>query len=331
MKTIIYVTSPESCQIHIFEMDSFGYLNLLQLINTPEAGNTIVIHPFKKYLYLGIKNKFGIVNYKINKNGLLKKIYITKLPGNPTYLYIDVFGNNMYSVSYSKGILSVSNINSKYIVDTPKQIISGLIGCHSVNFDNFNKKIWVTCLKKNLIKIFNIKNNGCLSFLKYKEIIFDNKDGPRHITFNKNKKYAYVINELSGTVSIIYINFKNINPIIINKVDIIKNINIYYAWSSDIHITPNGKWLYCCDRNLNIISIFSVSKKGDIIVFLKYIKTIIQPRSFIIDKNGKFIIIAGQKSNNILIYKIDNESGNLYKLNKYEVGIGPTWISIIYI
>ncbi|MGK2896826.1 MAG: beta-propeller fold lactonase family protein [Candidatus Makana argininalis] len=330
MSIIIYVTSPESHQIHVFKMDLSGYLHLLQIINTKYEGNTIVLHPFKNYFYLGIKNNCGIINYKITKNGFLKKINISKVPGNPTYLYIDIFAKNIYVVSYSKENLTVSNINSKYIIEKPKQIINGLTGCHSINFDYINKKIWITCLKKNLIKVFNINKNGILSFFKNKNINFEDKDGPRHISFNKNKKYAYVINELSGTVSTININYKKINPFILNKINIINNKYIYHAWSSDIHITPNGKWLYCCDRNLSIISIFSVSKKGDMIYFLGFKKTAIQPRSFIIDKNGKFIIISGQKSNNIFVYKINDESGYLYELNTYKVGLGPTWVSIKY-
>ncbi|MFI4847413.1 MAG: beta-propeller fold lactonase family protein [Candidatus Makana argininalis] len=331
MATIIYVTSPESCQIYVFKMDLNGYLDLLQIVNTKYKGNTIAIHPFKNYFYLGIKNNCGLINFKINKNGCLNKICITKLPGDPTYLYIDIFGKNIYIVSYSKGNLSISSINSKCIVEKPKQIINGLIGCHAVNFDSINQSIWVTCLKKDLIKIFNIKKNGLLYFIINKKINFEKKDGPRHIVFNKNQKYAYVINELNGTVSTIYINSKRLNPIILNKINIINNKYIYNAWSSDIHITPNGKWLYCCDRYLNIISIFSISKKGDVINFTGFIKTLLQPRSFIIDKNGKFIIISGQKSNNIIIYKINNKSGYLYKLNKYKVGLGPTWVSIKYI
>ncbi|MFI4853195.1 MAG: beta-propeller fold lactonase family protein [Candidatus Makana argininalis] len=328
MSKIIYVTSPEMCQIHVFKINSNGHLNLLQVLNTKYEGNTIVLHPLKNYFYLGIKNNCGIINYKINKNGSLKEICITKLPGSPTFLFIDSFGKYLYIVSYDKGNLSLSNINSQFIIEKPKQIINGLTGCHSINFDFINNKIWIPCLKKHLIKIFNIANNGILSCLKNKNIYFEYNDGPRHISFNKNKKYAYVINELSGTVSTIYINIKKKNPFILNKINIINNKYIYYAWSSDIHITPNGKWLYCCDRNLNIVSVFSVSKKGNIIYYIGFIKTAIQPRSLIIDQNGKFIIISGQKSNNIFIYKINNTSGYLYKLNRYKVGLGTTWLSI---
>ncbi|MFI4846910.1 MAG: beta-propeller fold lactonase family protein [Candidatus Makana argininalis] len=331
MSIIVYVTSTESCQIHVFKMNNKGHLNLLQIINTKYKGNTIAIHPFKNYFYLGIKNNCGIINYKINKYGFLKKICITKLPADPTYIYIDIFGKFIYIASFSKGNLIISNINSQYIIEKPKQIINGLIGCHSINYDLINKNIWIICLKKNLIKIFNFKKNGILSFFRNKNINFEYKDGPRHITFHKNQKYAYVINELSGTVSIVYIDDKTKKNIIVNKFNIMNSKYIYNAWSSDIHITPNGKWLYCCDRNLNIISIFSVSKKGDNIYFLGFIKTTIQPRTFIIDKYGKFIIISGQKSNNIYIYKINNKSGLLYKINSYQVGSGPTWISIKYI
>jgi len=67
-------------------------------------------------------------------------------------------------------------------------------------------------------------------------------------------------------------------------------------WAADIHITPDGRHLYACDRTSSTLTIFSVSEDGSVIAVEGFQPTETQPRGFNIDNSGKYLIAAGQKS-----------------------------------
>lgn len=99
-------------------------------------------------------------------------------------------------------------------------------------------------------------------------------------------------------------------------------------WAADIHITPDGRHLYACDRTASIITIFSVSEDGSVLSIEGYQPTEAQPRGFNLDHSGKYLIAAGQKSHHIAVYEIAGEQGLLKEKGRYAVGQGPMWVVV---
>ncbi|MBX4180950.1 6-phosphogluconolactonase [Sodalis sp. CWE] len=330
MKQIIYVVSSDSQQIYVWEMNSRGALELLQVVSTPGNGQPILIHPAGTYLYVGVRPISGIVSYCIDERGLLTEYNTTPLPAYPSYLTIDCCENTLFSVSYHGNCLTVSSIDMKGIISPPFQILNNLNRCHSVNINTINHTVWVPCLKEDRIRIYTIDKFNSLTPHKLEALSVKIGSGPRHMVFHKNGNYAYVINEFSGTVDVISTNFKSTRPPhIVQTLDMMPFNFEGNRWASDIHITPDNHWIYCCDRTANILSRFLVSKNGENLTFLGYHNTETQPRSFNIDSQGRFLITAGQKSNYIAVYSINNRSGSLSFLSRYKVGKGPSWLSIL--
>ncbi|URJ27553.1 6-phosphogluconolactonase [Candidatus Blochmanniella camponoti] len=332
MIQIVYVVSPESQQIHVWKLDSiYGLLELMQVIYTYGHAQPMAVHPNKRFLYVGIRPNFGITTYRIDQMGLLTDNGTIEILSSPTHLISDKKGAFLYCTSYRNHTVSVIPISmSGMLLSSPIQIIEGLLGCHSANIDKFKALLWVPCLQENAIRLFNINSFGMLTPYDPSIIKMNIGSGPRHMTFYDFDCYAYVINELTSTVDVIkYDNFQK-TPSIVQTVSIIpKNININRGWAADIHITPNGRWLYCSDRSVNIISCLEISKKTKKLKFVGYQLTEEQPRGFAIDYQGKFLVAAGQKSNYISLYKIDSDNGKLTMLSRYSSGKGPMWISIM--
>ncbi len=53
------------------------------------------------------------------------------------------------------------------------------------------------------------------------------------------------------------------------------------------------------------------------------------PRGFNIDPNGKFVIVAGQKSDHEQYTGINPETGELKLLDRFESGNEPNWVEIV--
>lgn len=82
--------------------------------------------------------------------------------------------------------------------------------------------------------------------------------------------------------------------------------------SADIHITPDGRFLYASNRLENDgLAIFSVDANTGKLTRIGYQPTGIHPRNFIITPNGKFLLVANRDSNSIQVFSINQETGLL--------------------
>ncbi|MCR3755422.1 MAG: 6-phosphogluconolactonase [Sodalis sp. Psp] len=329
MKQIVYVANPESQQIHVWKMNNQGMLTLLQVVDTPGQGQPMAIHPVKMHLYVGVRPTYGVVSYRIDERGMLTEAGRMPLPSSPTYLTTNLHGKNLYCVSYSGNCLNVSPIDKNGIAGTPTQTLEGLSNCHSVNVDTINQVLWVPCLKEDRIRLYHIGRLGHLTSYSPTAIESVTGAGPRHMVFHPGGGYAYVINEFHGTVNVIAIDPAGSGPRIVQTLDIMPADFSSTRWAADIHLTPDGCWLYCCDRTASILSQFAVLKDGGALNLIGHYETETQPRGFNIDMQGRFLVAAGQKSNYIAVYSIAPQTGKLTPLERYAVGQGPAWVSIL--
>lgn len=136
--------------------------------------------------------------------------------------------------------------------------------------------------------------------------------GPRHLTFAPNGHYAYLINELSGTVIAFEYNDGNLKEIQTIAAD-----TAGAKGSGDIHISPDGKFLYASNRlKADGIAIFSIHPENGMLTKAGYQLTGIHPRNFIITPNGKYLLVACRDSNMIQVYKRDADTGLLTDIHQ---------------
>ena len=103
------------------------------------------------------------------------------------------------------------------------------------------------------------------------------------------------------------------------------------AAAADIRITPNGKFVYVSNRDLeerephqDSIAAFSINRRGDLQRIGTY-SAVWFPRSMTINQSGRFLYAAGQKSGTLISYAIDAKTGALQTLKTYDVGDGAIW------
>jgi 6-phosphogluconolactonase (cycloisomerase 2 family) len=135
--------------------------------------------------------------------------------------------------------------------------------------------------------------------------------GPRHFVFHPNNKFAYLLEEMGGEV-VVYKYQKG-------KLDLVQSIVTHHPdstgvfHSADIHISGDGKFLYASNRNgQDNIAIFSIDPSTGKLKLIDYVSSGgISPRNFVIDPSGKYLLVANQLSNNVVIFKRDKKTGLL--------------------
>ena len=100
-------------------------------------------------------------------------------------------------------------------------------------------------------------------------------------------------------------------------------------WASDLHLTPNGRFLYAAERTSSTLGAFRVDTASGKLTYLGSTPTEKQPRGFNIDPTGRFVVVSGEKSDTISSYAIDAETGALKPIGRYPTGKGANWVEIV--
>lgn len=132
-------------------------------------------------------------------------------------------------------------------------------------------------------------------------------DGPRHIAFDRKGRHAYAIGELSGMVTV----FDAPDGALI-RVQTVDADPSDGRGSADIHLSPDGKFLYASNRlKGDGIAIFKVDSQSGELTEAGYAETGLHPRNFSITPNGKYLLCACRDSDRIEIYLRDTKTGQL--------------------
>lgn len=101
------------------------------------------------------------------------------------------------------------------------------------------------------------------------------------------------------------------------------------SWAADLHLTPDGKFLYASERTTSTLATFKVDDQRGRLTYLGSTSTEAQPCGFAIDDRGKFLIVAGEKTPTLSVYRIDSQSGALSRQGQYRSGKGANWVEIV--
>lgn len=83
MKQTVYIASPESQQIHVWNLNHEGALTLTQVVDVPGQVQPMVVSPDKRYLYVGVRPEFRVLAYRIAPDdGALTFAAESALPGS---------------------------------------------------------------------------------------------------------------------------------------------------------------------------------------------------------------------------------------------------------
>ena len=131
--------------------------------------------------------------------------------------------------------------------------------------------------------------------------------GPRHLVFSSNGRFAYLMSELSGKVTVFsyaHGRLKVLQEIVSDSVGA--------RGGADIHLSPDGRFLYSCNRlKAEGIAIFAVNSQTGLLSRVGYQPTAAHPRQFNITPNGRFLLCCCRDSNKIQVFRRDKYTGLL--------------------
>lgn len=136
--------------------------------------------------------------------------------------------------------------------------------------------------------------------------------GPRHFVFHPDGCSVYVANELSATISRLAFDTTTGVLTLIETIQGLPGHPPTFTPPADIHIAPDGRFLYVSFRGANCIAMYSLDERDGAIRFHSARSTEGRtPRSFTLAPDGAFLLVANQDSDSIVTFARDAATGEL--------------------
>ncbi|MDO9153493.1 MAG: lactonase family protein [Paludibacter sp.] len=341
-----------SCLFANAQNKTYRFLVGTFTVNTPSEGiYAVELNPAKniyavKCIAKGVKNpSFLTISpdsnfvYAVNESGELSTISAWKFnklsgeltlinkvsAGGPGPCYIAANDKHVVTANYSGGSLVVFGRNNDGTLTEAKQIIRHYGGSinpkrqtsahvHQTVFSPDNEFVLTNDLGTDYVNVYKYNQHATDEILiSFDSLLVKPGSGPRHLTFNNTGKIIYVLQELDGTVSVI--NFENGKLNLMQETTVIRNNDLENG-AADIHLSPDEKFIYATNRgSVNNITCFKVLKNGKL-KFAHQVSTMgVGPRNFTITKDGKFLLVGNQRSNEIVVFKRNIATGKLKDAN----------------
>jgi 6-phosphogluconolactonase len=172
--------------------------------------------------------------------------------------------------------------------------------------------------------------------------------GPRHIVVSNDNRFAYVLTEMTGVVVTLALDRKTGLLTAVSEASVLPQDSTLRPgaprgparqgdtprdmsndiWASDLHLTPDGKFLYAAERTGSTLATLSVDAATGTLTYLSSTPVEKQPRGFRIHPNGKFLVVSGEMSDTISVCAIE-PNGALALLQKCSTGRNSTWVEIV--
>src|SRR6266699_4480980 len=351
----VYVSNAEDGEIGAYAMQADGTLKALARTQIAKTVMPMAVSPNRRLLYAASRSKpYTVHVYSIDPGtGALKPLSTAPLAESFPYVSLDRNGRFLFGASYGGHLVSVNAVGGDgRVLPEPLQVITVGRNAHSILVDATNRFVYVANLGTDQIFQFVFdEKSGRLTSNTPAVAQMKPGTGPRHFVFSPDNRFVYLLSELVAPVTTLSLDAKTGLLTETSSASALPPDSRLQPgaprgavgapggppprntdndiWAADLHLTPNGKFLYASERTSSTLAAFGVDAASGKLSYLSSTPTERQPRGFAIDPRGRFLVASGEKSETISVYAIDQGSGALKLLQKYPTGKGANWVEIV--
>jgi 6-phosphogluconolactonase len=299
-----------------------AYLNEIDDVINPSYVTTSADNKFLYAVNEGPQG--GVSSFTFNSNtGKMALINKQSTQGaDPCYVLEDKEQRNLFIANYTSGSLAVFPVNkdgsiaplSQLVQDSGSSVVKDRQQgphVHNAILTNNEKYLMYTDLGTDKVNIMRYKASKTLPLTPSDPVSVSVApgNGPRHMAFSEGDKYLYLVQEIGGVINAYAYdngNLKQIQSLSMLTPEMKGNIG-----SAAIKISPDGRFLYASNRgNANDIVQYAIDPNNGTLTFVSRTSSLGKgPRDFAIDPSGKFLVVANQNSDSILVYRLDPATG----------------------
>ena len=339
-QTVVYVSNAGSKEIFVFAMDrdsgDLAPVERVAVRGTDKPSPTSIpmaVSPDHRFLYAALRSEpFPVSSFAIDaESGRLTHLGAAPLADSMAYIVTDRSGRFLLSASYPGAKLAINPIDATGRVgERPTQVLSTQPKAHCVVVDASNHYAYCTNLGGDIVMQLRFDAQaGTVSPNQPAAISTKPNAGPRHLAFHPNGRFLYLLNETDATLGIYAVDPATGTLAELHTVPTLPPDFSGKPSAADLHVTPNGRFIYASERTTSTIKGFRIDPERGTFSRCGRWPTETTPRGFAIDPRSRFLLAAGLSSNAMSVAAIDPDTGALAAVRQYRLGEMPNWIEIV--
>ena len=334
---LVYVgtyTSGKSEGIYLYRLNlASGELKPVATTKGVVNPSFLALAPNRRYLYAVSE----VEDFAGSKSGAVSAFAVDQRTGdlrllnqqaslgaNPCYVDVDGSGRFVLIANYTGGnvtVLPIQRDGSLGEATDMKQYQGSSINrdrqeashAHCIVVDPTNQFAYSCDLGADKIMIFRFDARSGKLFAGIPPWVqVKLGSGPRHLAFHSGGKFVFILNELHSTVTAFERNPEKGSLQELQTLTTLPKDFTGANTGADIHVSPNGRFLYCSNRGHDSIAIFKIDPHSGALTVLGHESTRgTTPRNFAIDPSGAYLLVANQKSDSIVVFRLDQTTGRL--------------------
>lgn len=330
--SIAYVACMYTREILVFRLEAdSGDITPIQSLPLNGAVLPLAVSPDRRFLYAALRSKpYGVASLAIDPStGMLTHLADTPVVESMPYLSVDRSGRYLLGATNAwhgskprESFVSVSPIGTDGIVQAAQQVLATREKAHCVLTSPSNQHVYVSSCDGDVMVCSQFDAaSGTLSDGASTSFGVDAGAGPRHFVFHPNHRILYLLNEYDATICAF------VQDAATGTLEKIQTCQASppdpdggSLRAADIHVTPQGTFLYASVRSSNTLAAFKVDRAGLLTPLATY-QTENEPRGFNIDPCGRYLLVAGRQSDTLAVFAIDEKSGELNMIGRHAIGL----------
>ncbi|RYF55927.1 MAG: lactonase family protein [Comamonadaceae bacterium] len=328
---MVFVSCADSGEVHRLHLSADGQLNTAQVVSLGGQLMPMALSSDHAQLYVARRtDPLAVIALAVAADdGALQVLGESALPASMASLNTDHTGRWLFSASYGADMVAVQALGAQgQATDT----VTHATGrhAHCVLAAPSNRFVLATSLGGGQILRYHFDAaTGGLAAMAEPVFTMPAGTGPRHMCFNQRGDRLYVLGELDACVHVLSFDADTGALELLQTLSTLPPGFAGKAWAADLHLSPDGQWLYTSERNSHTLAGYAVDGRTGLLNLMGHWPTQATPRGFAITPDGRFLLAAGQTSHKVGVHAIDGASGALSLCSEHAVGLNPNWVVIL--
>jgi 6-phosphogluconolactonase (cycloisomerase 2 family) len=337
--------------IYLYQMNpATGALSQREIFANDSNPSWLAFDPSRTHLYAANETP----NYQGTSSGSVSAFSINRSDGHltllntvssqgagPCHLSVHPSGKYVLVANYAGGTVAVLPIwaNGELGLATDVKQDKGTIGpthpasappgsfaisghdhphAHMIEADPTGQFVLASDLGMDQIFIWKFEvQKGRLSANDPASVSLPPGDGPRHFAFHPNGHWFYSLQEEGSTLVLFDYDATKGRLTARQTISSLPKHFTGTNFTSEVIVSPDGKFVYAANRLHDSIAFFSISEAGTLTFAGEAWTRGDYPRSFNIDPTGNFLYSCNQRSDAIATFRINRKTGNLTFTGQY--------------
>lgn len=327
--TLAIVSCADSGELHVLRLAADGQqLKTVQVLAPGGQLMPMALSPDQRRLHVARRSEpLAVVTLAVDAaGGRLHSVGEAALPASMASLTTDRTGRWLFSASYGADMVAVQEVGAQGLAGTAVTHPTGR-HAHCVLADPTNRFVLATSLGGGQLHRYHFDaSSGMLQNMAAPVFAMPAGTGPRHLCFNQRGDRVYVLGELDACVHVLSFDPPTGALALLQTLPTLPAGVATTAWGADLHLSPDGRWLYSSERNSHTLAGHAVDAHTGLLTPIGHWATEETPRGFAITGDGRHLLAAGQSSHHVSVHVIDPHSGDLALRARQAVGQNPNWV-----